>query len=49
MPSKEQHVLGQHRAHAGTDGRREESGAIVQLRPEELAAPKQTVDAREAA
>jgi uncharacterized protein (TIGR02271 family) len=45
MPSKEQHVLGQHRDHADTDVRREESGATVQLRREELAARKQTVDA----
>jgi uncharacterized protein (TIGR02271 family) len=45
MPSKEQHVLGHHREHADTDVRREESGATVQLRQEELAASKQTVDA----
>src|SRR5919199_59173 len=45
MPSKEQHVLGQHRDHADTDVRREESGATVQLCREELAARKQTVDA----
>jgi uncharacterized protein (TIGR02271 family) len=45
MPSREQHVLGQHREHADTDVRREESGATVQLRQEELNAHKQTVDA----
>ena len=42
MPSKEHHILGHHRE---TDVRREESGATVQLRREELAARKQTVDA----
>jgi uncharacterized protein (TIGR02271 family) len=45
MPSKEQHILGQHREHRETDVRREESGATVQLRQEELAARKQAVDA----
>jgi uncharacterized protein (TIGR02271 family) len=45
MPSKEQHILGQHREHRETDVRREESGATVQLRQEELAARKQAVEA----
>ena len=45
MPSKEQHILGQHREHRGTGVRREESGATVQLRQEELAARKRAVDA----
>lgn len=45
MPSKEQHILGQHREHPVTDVRREESGATVQLREEELAARKQAVEA----
>ena len=45
MPSKEQHILGQHREHRETDVRRDESGATVQLRQEELAARKQAVEA----
>ena len=45
MPSKDQHILGQHREHRESDVRREESGATVQLRQEELAARKQAVDA----
>ena len=45
MPSKEQHILGKHREGGKTDVRREESGATVQLRQEELAARKQAVDA----
>ena len=45
MPSKEQHILGQHREHRETDVRREKSGATVRLRQEELAARKQAVDA----
>jgi hypothetical protein len=43
MSSKEHHILGQHREHRATDVRREESGATVQLRHEELAARKQAV------
>ena len=42
MPSKEHHILGHHRE---TDVRREESGATLELRQEELAARKQAVDA----
>ena len=45
MPSKEQHILGQHREHRETGVRREESGATLQLRQEELAARTQAVDA----
>jgi uncharacterized protein (TIGR02271 family) len=45
MPSKEHHILGQHREHRETDVRREESGATLQLRQEELAARTQAVDA----
>jgi hypothetical protein len=45
MPSKDQHILGQHREHRETDVRREESGATIQLRQEELAARTQAVDA----
>ena len=45
MPSKEHHILGQHREDGEADVRREESGATVQLRQEELAARKQAVDA----
>ena len=45
MPSKEQHILGQHREHRETGVRREESGATIQLRQEELAARTQAVEA----
>ena len=45
MPSKDQHILGQHRAHRESDVRREESGATIQLRQEELAARTRAVDA----
>ena len=45
MPSKDQHILGQHREHRETDVRREESGATLELRQEELAARKRAVDA----
>jgi len=45
MPSKDQHIFGQHREHRETDVRREESGATIQLRQEELAARTQAVDA----
>jgi hypothetical protein len=45
MPSKEHPILGQPRQDGETDVRREESGATVQLRQEELAARKQAVDA----
>ena len=45
MPSKEHHILGRHREHRETDVRREESGATLELRQEELAARKQAVEA----
>jgi stress response protein YsnF len=45
MSSQQQHVLGNHREHRGTEARQEESGAIVQLHQEELAARKQAVEA----
>ena len=42
-PSNEHHLLGVHGEHADSQARREESGATVELREEELAARKQTV------
>ena len=42
-PSNEHHLLGMHGEHADSEARREESGATVQLREEELLARKQTV------
>ena len=42
-PSNEHHLLGVHREHSDSEARREESGATVQLREEQLAARKQTV------
>ncbi|MDQ3809980.1 MAG: YsnF/AvaK domain-containing protein [Chloroflexota bacterium] len=45
MTSQEHHILGQHRDDRDTDVGREESGATVQLRQEELVARKQAVDA----
>ena len=45
MPSQEQHILGHHREDPETDVRREESGATIQLRQEELAARTRAVDA----
>jgi len=44
MDSQEQHVIGQHRDHHDDTARREDSGAVVQLREEELAARKQQVE-----
>jgi uncharacterized protein (TIGR02271 family) len=45
MSSQERHLLGQHGEHDDRTPRREESGATVQLRQEELAARKQTIEA----
>ena len=45
MSSNERHLLGQHGEHDDSQARREESDATVQLREEELAARKQTVEA----
>ena len=45
MSSQERHLLGQHGEHDNSTARREESGATVQLREEELAARKQTIEA----
>ena len=45
MPSQEQHILGHHREDPETDGRREESGATIPLRQDELAARTRAVDA----
>ncbi len=45
MTSQERHLLGQHAEHDESTARREESGATVQLREEELAARKQAVEA----
>ena len=45
MSSQERHRLGQHGEHDNSTARREESGATVQLRQEELAARKQTIEA----
>jgi uncharacterized protein (TIGR02271 family) len=44
MDSQERHVIGQHRDHDDDTARREDSGAVVQLREEELAARKQQVE-----
>lgn len=45
MPWQEQHVLGNHREHNETEAHREESGATIELRQEELATRKQAVEA----
>jgi uncharacterized protein (TIGR02271 family) len=45
MTSDERHLLGQHAEHDRSDARHEESGAAVELRQEELAARKQTIEA----
>ena len=45
MSSQERHLLGQHGEHDDSTARREESGATVQLREEELVARKQTSEA----
>jgi uncharacterized protein (TIGR02271 family) len=45
MSSQERHLLGQHGEHDESHARRDESGATVQLREEELAARKQSVEA----
>src|SRR5918911_4526439 len=45
MTSQERHLVGQHGDHDTTDAVREESGATVELRQEELAARKQAVEA----
>ena len=45
MTSQERHLLGKHGEHDDSTARREESGASVQLREEELAARKRTVEA----
>ena len=45
MSSQERHLLGQHGEHDDSQARRDESGATVQLREEELAARKQAVEA----
>jgi uncharacterized protein (TIGR02271 family) len=42
-PSNEHHLFGIHAEHSDREARREESGATVQLREEELLARKQTV------
>ena len=44
MTSHEQHLLGQHRQHQAGDARREETGATVELREEELAARTQPIE-----
>lgn len=44
MSSQERHLLGQHGEHDDRQARRDESGATVQLREEELAARKQSVE-----
>src|SRR5918911_4634962 len=45
MTANQRHILGQHGDHDSTDARREESGATVELRQEELAARKEAVEA----
>ena len=45
MTSEERHLLGHHGEHDESTARREEAGATVQLREEELAARKQAVEA----
>jgi uncharacterized protein (TIGR02271 family) len=45
MTADERHLLGQHGEHDRTTAREEESGATVELRQEELAARKQTIEA----
>src|SRR5436305_10015835 len=45
MTSQERHLLGQHGEHDNSHARREESGATVQLREEDLAPRKQTIEA----
>ena len=45
MSSQERHLLGQHGEHDDSTARREESGATVQLREEELVARKQAIEA----
>jgi uncharacterized protein (TIGR02271 family) len=45
MTSQEEHVLGQHRNHDAPTTQREEGGAVVQLREEELAARTKQVRA----
>jgi uncharacterized protein (TIGR02271 family) len=44
MSSQQRHLLGQHVEHDESTARREESGATVQLRQEELAARKQAIE-----
>jgi uncharacterized protein (TIGR02271 family) len=44
MTSQERHLLGKHGEHDDSTARREESGATVPLREDELAARKQTVE-----
>lgn len=45
MNSQQRHVLGQHADHDSATTRPEDSGAVVELREEELAPRKQTVEA----
>jgi uncharacterized protein (TIGR02271 family) len=45
MSAEQRHLLGQHGEHDPSNAREEDAGATVELRQEELAARKQTVEA----
>ena len=45
MSADQRHLLGEHAEHDPTDAREQEAGATVELRKEELAARKQTIEA----